>query len=189
MWQVTRPLAWTTIGRMAGADRERAIALTATVTRHIFALSCVVGAGVFALAPLAVRFVYGPDFAESGEAVRWLLPGVVLYAAQGPMANYITIKEGKPLATLVIQVTSVAACAAISVVLIPVMNVFGAALATSVTYCGASLALAVLFSRATGEPAASFTLLQGEDIARIRRMLGRFAPRGGPRPEIVAVES
>jgi O-antigen/teichoic acid export membrane protein len=189
MWQVTRPLAWTTVGRMAGADRERAIVLTATVTRHILALSCVVGAAVFMLAPVAVRFVYGPAFAEAGETVRWLLPGVVLYAAQGPMANYVTIKEGKPLATLVIQVTSVAACAAISVLLIPMMNVFGAALATAVTYCGASFALAVLFARSTGTPVASFTLLQPEDFARIRRMLGRYAPQRRPHPEIVGVKS
>lgn len=175
MWQVSRPLVWTTIGRMANADRARAATLTATVTRHIFAMAVVVGAGVFALAPYAVRFVYGPAFAESGELVRWLMPGVILYAAQGPLANFITIKEGKPLATLAIQVSSVAACAAISALLIPRINVFGAALATAVTYCFATAALAVVFARCTGKPFASFVLLQREDFARVRGMLGRFA--------------
>jgi O-antigen/teichoic acid export membrane protein len=189
MWQVTRPLVWTTIGRMTNADRPQAAVLTAKVTRHILAMSCLAGAAVFVLAPFAVRLVYGPAFAESGQIVRWLMPGVILYAAQGPLANFITIKEGRPLATLAIQVSSVAACAAISILLIPTLNVFGAALATAVTYCFASLALALVFTRSTGLPLATLVLLQPDDVARVRRMLGGLVPGSRARPEALGVES
>jgi len=188
MWQVSRPLVWSASGRIAAAERTVAIALTGAVTRNILAAECVLGALIFGLAPYAVRLVYGPAYAESGSIVLWLLPGLVLYAAQGPIALFLTVKEGKPMLTLAIQVASVLACATISVLTIHRLNIFGAALATTVTYCCAAVASGVLFARATGAPAASFTLLQPQDWDRIRTLLKRLVPVRSARPDRVGAE-
>jgi len=168
MWQVSRPLTTATSGRVASAERSRAIALTCTVARSILAAEVLLGIAIFALAPLAVRFVYGAAFAEAGPIVRWLLPGLILYAAQAPLLYFVTVKEGNATMTLAIQVASVFACAAISVFLVPRIGIFGAALATTVTYCCAAVATWILFARAAGVSIASFTLLQHDDLARLR---------------------
>lgn len=176
LWQVSRPLAWTTMGRIAAADRVQAIRLTNAVTRNILAVECVLGAIVFFIAPFAVRLVYGSAFAQSGLVMRWLMPGLILYAAQSTLSYFISVKEGRPAATLAVQVASVIACAAISVLTIHRLGIFGAALATNVTYCCAALAAALLYGRFTGTPLAAITILQREDFARFARILERIRP-------------
>lgn len=188
MWQVSRPLTIATAGRIAAGERARAIALTAKVSRHIMAVECVLGVAIFVLAPVAVQLVYGSAYAESGQVVRWLLPGLILYAAQTPLAYFITVKEGRPAATLVVQIACVIVCAAISVVTIHRMSVFGAALATTITYCLAAACNAYIFRRATGASLLSFTLLNRSDLTRISRALRRFMPASNALSEQLGAE-
>lgn len=176
MWQISRPLVWTTMGRIANGERAEAIRLTNTVTRNILAVECVLGVVVYFVAPFAVRLVYGDAFAQSGLVMRWLMPGLILYAAQGTLSYFIAVKEGRPAAILGVQVTSVLACAAISVLTIRQLGIFGAALATNVTYCCAAAAAAVLYARFTGTALADITLLRREDLARFARILERVFP-------------
>jgi O-antigen/teichoic acid export membrane protein len=166
MWQVSRPLSWTTTGRVAAADRAMAIALTATVTRNIFAVELALGALIFAFAPAVVQFVYGSAFAQSGEVVRWLMPGLVLYATHGPLGNFMLVKEGKPLTILAVQVTSVVACAIITILTIHRFGIYGAALATSCTYAFSAIAKAWLFMRHTGLTLRDIFILRTGDLER-----------------------
>jgi O-antigen/teichoic acid export membrane protein len=178
MWQLTRPLGWTTIGRIAVAGRTEAIALTAMVTRNILAVSTLAGAILFLIAPLAVPFVYGRAFAESGDVVRWLIPGVIFYAANGTLGYYVMVKEGRPLLMFLVQAGSVVACAGITSLSIHSIGIYGAALATSVTYLLATLAKAVAFTQLTGASPLSFTILRTDDIQRYRRITASVS-RGG----------
>jgi O-antigen/teichoic acid export membrane protein len=134
---------------------------------------------IFALAPLAVQFVYGAAFAEAGSVVRWLMPGLVLYAAQVPLLYFLSVKEGNATAALAIQAASVVACAAISLLLVPRIGIFGAALATTVTYCCAAAATGALFARSTGSAVTAFTLLGRADLGRLRALLERVTPERG----------
>jgi len=185
MWQVSRPLVWTTNARIAAAQRERAIALTCTVTRHVLAVEFVLGIAIFALAPLAVRLVYGEAYAPAANVVRWLLPGLVLFAAQGPLGYFLLVKEGRPALLLAIQCASVVACAAISVATIAHFGLTGAAIATTITYSLAAIASGVLFTRLTGVAPAAFLLLNADDRVRLRALIVRMLPpaRGATRPE------
>ena len=98
LWQLSQPLGWSTFGRIAVADRDAAIALTATVTRNTLAVMTVAGAVLFAIAPAAIVFVYGSAYAETGHVLRWLIPGTVCYAVNGTLGYYVIVREGKLLA-------------------------------------------------------------------------------------------
>jgi O-antigen/teichoic acid export membrane protein len=185
MWQVSRPLSWTMIGRIAKAERSQAIELTNRITRNILAVECALGAVLFFLAPYAVQFVYGPAYAQSASVMRWLMPGLVIYATSGPLSYFVSIKMGKPSKPLVIQVSSVVLCAGISFMAIPRLNVFGAALATTVTYCCATMAIAAMYMRYSGSSLAAFTILQAEDLARFGRLAARLKM---PSPRVAVVD-
>jgi O-antigen/teichoic acid export membrane protein len=185
MWQVSRPLSWTMIGRIAKAERSQAIELTNRITRNILAVECALGAALFFLAPYAVQFVYGPAYAQSASVMRWLMPGLVIYATSGPLSYFVSIKMGKPSKPLVIQVSSVVLCAGISFMAIPRLNVFGAALATTVTYCCATMAIAAMYMRYSGSSLAAFTILQAEDLARFGRLAARLKM---PTPRVAVVD-
>jgi O-antigen/teichoic acid export membrane protein len=184
MWQVSRPLIWTMIGRIASAERSLAIELTNRITRNILAVECALGVALFFIAPYAVQFVYGSAYAQSAWVMRWLMPGLVLYATSGPLSYFVSIKMGKPGKSLLIQVCSVVLCASISFMAIPRLDLFGAALATTVTYCCATMALAAMYMRYSGSSLAAFTILQAEDLARFRRLAARLKM---PAPRVVAI--
>jgi O-antigen/teichoic acid export membrane protein len=172
MWQVSRPLTWTTIGRIASSERDYSIGLVARVARNTLAIELALGIVVFALAPAAVNLVYGQAYAESGMLVRWLLPGLILYAAHGGIGYFIMVKEGKPMTIFAIQVASTVACAAITALSLHRFGLVGAALATTITYCGCAVAKAVLFMRYSGISARALTVLQPQDLQRIRAFAG-----------------
>ena len=75
---------------------------------------------------------------------------------------------------LAIQIASIVACALISIALIPKLGIFGAALATSVTYCFVSVANALFFAKFTGVSPQRFVVLQREDVAFARTLADRF---------------
>jgi O-antigen/teichoic acid export membrane protein len=183
MWQLSRPLAFSAMGRIAAADRGSATALTCSITRSTLALEAVLGTLLFLIAPVAITLVYGHAYAESGTIVRYLIPGLVLYAAQTPLAFFLSVKDGAPLKTLMLQVVSVSACAALSIVAIPHLNVIGAALATTLTYGATWLATALLFARSTRIPLLRFSLLQRDDLETARATLQRVL-----RPLRVAIQ-
>jgi O-antigen/teichoic acid export membrane protein len=172
MWQVSRPLTWTTIGRIASSEREYSIGLVTRVARNTLAIEVLLGIVIFAFAPLAVNLVYGKAYEESGQLVRWLLPGLVLYAAHGSIGYFLMVKEGKPLTILAIQVSSIVLCAAITALTLHRFGLVGAALATSITYCLGAIAKALLFMRSSGTSVGALTIMQRQDFERIRSLAG-----------------
>lgn len=171
LWQLSRPIAMSAQGRVAAAERPAAAALTCTVSRHILALELLGGAALFVLAPTAVHFVYGAPYTESGEIVRWLLPGMIMYAGQSMLGYFVVVKDGRPTAALAIQCASIVACAAICAAAIPRIGLFGAALATSMTYGATVVVLGTMFARSAGVVPAAFLLLQRSDLSRARRLV------------------
>jgi O-antigen/teichoic acid export membrane protein len=172
MWQVSRPLTWTTIGRIASSEREHSIGLVTKVARNILAFELLLGIVMFAFAPAAVNIVYGKAYAESGMLVRWLLPGLILYAAHGGLGYFVMVREGRTMPVLAIQVTSVVACAAITALTLPRFGLVGAALATSITYGFCAVAKALLFMHYTGTSLRTLTILKSQDLQRLRAFAG-----------------
>jgi O-antigen/teichoic acid export membrane protein len=168
MWQVSRPLTWTTIGRIASGEREYSISLVTKVARNTLAIELLLGIVMFALAPAAVNIVYGNAYAESGTLVRWLLPGLILYAAHGGLGYFVMVKEGRALPILAIQITSVVVCLTITALTVHRFGLVGAALATTVTYSFCAVAKAVLFMRYTGTSLRALTILRCDDLERLR---------------------
>jgi O-antigen/teichoic acid export membrane protein len=176
MWQVSRPLTWTTIGRIASGEREYSIGLVTKVARNTLAIELLLGIVMFALAPAAVNIVYGNAYAESGTLVRWLLPGLILYAAHGGLGYFVMVKEGRALPILAIQVTSVVVCLTITALTVHRFGLVGAAFATTVTYSFCAVAKALLFMRYTGTSLRTLTILRCEDLERLRAFAGaRFS--------------
>jgi O-antigen/teichoic acid export membrane protein len=175
LWQISQPLCWAALGRIAIAPAGEAATFTAKLTRHIIAL-LVPGAIVsFICAPFVVTFVYGPAFAEAGPALRWLLPGIVAYAIEIPLGYYIMVKMGRPLLIVGIQSASILACIAITLLTVRTWGIEGAAVATSATYVTVVATKAIVFMRATGIGPVELLFVNAGDVARnplVRKLSG-----------------
>lgn len=174
MWKVGGAVIWSALGRIASEPPERSAALVAKLTRNILALNLVFGTVVFIFAPPLINLVYGPAFAGTATALRLLLPGLTAYLIEGPIGYFFSVQKGRPTFRLMVQSAAVGVCAAISFLSIPRFSIYGAAVATSVSYLCVAAIMTVLFTRSTKISIWELYVLQRSDFERYGRLFGGF---------------
>jgi O-antigen/teichoic acid export membrane protein len=172
MWKVGGAVIWSVLGRIASEPPERSAELVAKVTRNILALNLVFAALVFIFAPPLITLVYGLPFARTATAMRLLMPGLTAYLIEAPIGYFFSVQKGRPTFRLMVQSASVAICAVITFLTIPHFKIYGAAIATSVTYLFVAVVMTVLFTRSTKISVWELYVLQRSDIERYCRFFG-----------------
>lgn len=102
-----------------------------------------VAAGVlFVIAPWFLVTFYGDAFAGALDALRWLLPGIVLFSVTNVLAAHLA-GTGKPKVNFYASLVALGVTILLDLLLIPRWGLVGAGLATSVAY-GVSMAVTLL---------------------------------------------
>jgi O-antigen/teichoic acid export membrane protein len=119
--------------QLAGLDESQVRVLAARACRHglLWVGGSLVAAG--AVAPFAIPLLYGEPYAASTVPFLVLLPGVWLYAMQRVFSNYFAAL-GHLSPVIRSQVLATMLNVALSLWLIPLMGILGAALATLVSF-------------------------------------------------------
>ncbi len=157
VWQFSGSLALATYARIGGLDQGEAANLTARVMRHSLVILGVVCAGLFIVADLLVGLLFDPEFEPMAPALRILLPGAGLYGLAAAFSGYYTYQRGKPWAAAVIAGLGLGIDIVLALILVPILGVNGAALASSIAYSVAILAGIAVFLRSSGlKPSDAF---------------------------------
>ena len=127
MWQVSGPLCMAAFPRIGNSDDSTSAAFTAKLIRHIFLVMIPAGIFVFFAGPPLLVLAYGSAFAASGDALRWILPGVVAYSVEVPLGYFLLIRLGRPWLIVAIQSASVVVCAVLTLLGIHRFGINGAA--------------------------------------------------------------
>jgi len=149
VWQVSGSLALAVYARVGSLGRAEAAALTARVMRHTVVLLAVVCSGLFVFADL-VEMVFPADYAGMATALRFILPGVLLYGLAQSFAGFYTYQRGMPWVSSVVAGSGLVIDLALAAILIPAMGVNGAALASAIAYSLAILGGLAAFARSEG---------------------------------------
>lgn len=168
MWQVGRAMSWSAYGRVATAPLAQAAQLTAKITRMVLALQVLAALIVFFAGPAILAFVYGPAFANAGPVLRFLVPGMALYAADSILTYFISVKIGKPGIILRVEAITLVVCAAGSLLTVNRFGMLGPAVATTLAYLVSFAVKSALFTGGTGMSAASLLLVGPSDLRRRR---------------------
>jgi O-antigen/teichoic acid export membrane protein len=147
----------------ATEDLAASIQHTTRVTRLALwgtALSALV---LGSLATQAIPLLYGEPFRPSISALLWLLPGIVVFSIANVLAAYIA-GIGKPRFNLYVSGLSLIVTVTLDLVLIPKLNIVGAAIASTASYSVAACMLIFFFIRETGASLRHLLLLSSEDI-------------------------
>jgi O-antigen/teichoic acid export membrane protein len=171
LWQVTRAFLWPAMGRIASEATASAAELVARLTRNILIIAGFGGIVAFAIGPWLIVHVYGAAFAPSGTALRFALPGLVVYAAEAALTQYIMLQLARPWMLIWAQLGSAAACAGITALTVGRYGIVAAAATTSLTYLAVTCVLVATFARSTGIPLARLLFVQAEDVASYRRVV------------------
>jgi O-antigen/teichoic acid export membrane protein len=164
LWQVSRAFAWSALGRIGSAPPAESAALVARITRNTLAIVGSCGVVAFIVGPWLIVHVYGYSFAPSGNALRWALPGLVAYAAEVALTNFIVVQLARPMTIVWVQSASTIACAALTFATAGRFGIAAAAGSTSLTYLVVTCVLIAIFARSTGIPPQRLLLIQREDL-------------------------
>ncbi len=148
VWMVSHSVSTVMFPRLSSLaeDESARLALTQLVTRFLFALTVVVGAVLFLLAPTFVTIVYGSDFAVSGQVLRWLVPGIVFGAVARAVSTDLAAR-GRVDINLYVAVFVLAINVCANLYLIPRHGVVGAAMGTSLAYTANMLIRMTIYGR------------------------------------------
>ncbi len=121
-------------------------ALVARIVRSLVAVQLVVGLALFVAGPWLIAHIYGARFAQSGAILRLLLPGLVLYSADGMLSYFIAVRAGRPALLVGLETITLVVCATVTWFAVPRFGMAGAAIADSIAYVLAFVVKVAIFS-------------------------------------------
>ena len=167
--------------RVAGMDRGSADALAPQMSRFTLLVTALAVIGLVPAAWVATHLVL-PAYADSMAAFLVLLPGVMALSVSKVLAGYIG-GLGLPLMVARASVTNLVVNLVANVLLIPVLGIIGAALASLSSYVVHATLLVVIASRIAQRRPIEYVVPTSAEVRRLtdglRELLTRI--RGGRR--------
>lgn len=185
VWQVSGSLALASYQRVGALSRHEAAGLTTRVMRHTVILLAAICGALFLAADLIESVLFADKYPGVASALRYILPGVLLYGLAQSYSAFYTQQRGLPWVAALVAGMGLAVDIVLAVILVPRMGVDGAALASALAYSSAIVVGLVVFVR--GEhlrPAEVFRFGRAdfEDyrslVGRLRAVVARQATRG-----------
>jgi O-antigen/teichoic acid export membrane protein len=170
LWYLSSAVAQVLFPRIAsleGYDQKRN-QLTMLIARHVLWLGIIAGIVGYVLADWGILLVYGPDYAETPIAFRWLLPGIVLTGMAKVLGNDIG-GRGRPEVNSYQSAIAIVVNVICNIILIPTYGFVGAAMATTISYTVWTLIKVWYFSRTFDTRWHEVWLPNHEDVKHWRR--------------------
>jgi len=156
LWLVAGAIATAVTAPTLQDDEARAVALVTRSALKALAYTAVIAVALALAAPHVIGPVLGNSFSGATRPLRFLLPGIVIYAPVTILVVYLSVRRGKPHLSLVVSVVGMIVTLAAAVALIPSHGASGAGLASTIGYAAAA-ALAWIFMRRLARDAPSPT--------------------------------
>jgi O-antigen/teichoic acid export membrane protein len=176
VWWISTAVSMVLLPRLTAMEKDDADEVTPIVCRNTLVVSVLAGGGLVAVSPLAIQVLFGGEFyPEAFLPLVLLMPGIVAASATRVLGSYL-FSRGKIIYTTFATFIALGVTVAADLVLIPLWEVEGAAVASSIAYAAALLATAFWYRRESGRGAGEALLWRPDDIgyytAAIKRLLG-----------------
>lgn len=171
----TQVAALVTSPHIGSLERPEAARITARCVRNNLLIALFVCGALSVFAAPIVHLLYGTAFLPVVIVLQFLLIGVLALSLGSPMSSYFTLKLGRPEIPLRLAALSAAICIAVSLALVPVLGMLGAAIGSTLAYVAGQTAATLYFCRTTRIGARSLFLPTEDDrrsyLAFLRTML------------------
>ena len=151
LWLATEALSSSISGRQANDPAIEVLSLTYRAARMNLVLAVTLGVGIALVAPVAIPLVYGARFADATEIVWILVPAAALMGVWRPL-NQAMVRFNRPGATSGIMLASLLVNVGANVLLIPLLGLVGAAVASLISYSFGALVSHVVHHRTHSTP-------------------------------------
>ncbi|HWC30073.1 MAG TPA: oligosaccharide flippase family protein [Dehalococcoidia bacterium] len=174
---------------ITAGDRENAARLTPIVCRNTMLVTGVAAIVAALIVDLWLPAVFGSKYQASVEPYLWLLPGMVAIAGAKILGAYV-FSRGLPIINFWIAVANLAITTPITVALLLIYDVPGAAVGTSIGYVLMLAMTAYAYSRLSDNPVYDALMPRRADVRiytdAVRTAFGRIRGRTAPEPALAA---
>ncbi len=168
---------------ITAGDKANAGRLTPVVCRNTMLVTAVAAVVAGLIANLWIPEVFGSKYQASVEPYLWLLPGMVAISGARILGAYV-FSRGLPIVNFWIAVANLAITTPITIALLAVYDVPGAAIGTSIGYILMLAMTAYAYARISGNPASDALIPRRSDLRlytdALRHVFRRL--RGLPNP-------
>jgi O-antigen/teichoic acid export membrane protein len=168
LWQLSSAISSPLMARSLQADETDGALIAAQAGRITFAVTLAAMVCLAATAFPLIGMLYSPAFMPAGWVFMLLAPGVLIYGIGSVLAQYMLAQGRLFLGTsIVIAVSNLL----LNLLAIPLWGVYGAALASTVSYGVGGITLTWLFLKHTGLALRHVLILDRHDISAVRASL------------------
>jgi stage V sporulation protein B len=149
VWWISSAVAMVLLPRLTQMDRERAREMTPLLTRNTLLVSIGAAAALMAVSSVLIRVLFGGDFTPATWPLIFLMPGIIAASATRVLGSYL-FSQGRVIYNTYATFIALGVTLALDLVLIPTLEVPGAAIASSIAYVAALAATLYWYRQVSG---------------------------------------
>lgn len=173
---LTLPLVLATLPLQASMKIADAGALSFKAARFNGILAAALSALLAATLWLGIPLAYGDDFADAYPALMALLPGIIALSMVRPLGNWL-VRQDRPWVLSAFGTVAFAINIVLNVVLLPVVGIIGASIASSIAYIVLAGSMIVWGLKSARLSAREALVPSRADYASLRRGLAGIGAR------------
>ena len=162
MFVLANAVALVLLPRMT-ANEDDAHWMASLATRSTLLIAAAGALCMAIAAPVLVPLAFGDAYRDSVQPLWFLLPGTVALAGSKVLTSYV-FSKGRPLVNTGITAASLVVTVAANFVFVPIFDVKGAAIASSLAYGAHFAAALVAFSKLSGRSPLTALIPGREDV-------------------------
>jgi O-antigen/teichoic acid export membrane protein len=144
--------------------------------RQVFFLSCVSGALLALVSPFVVPLVFGARFSPSVAVIWWILPGTIELALAKVASSDLAARHKTGYASA-FGMAALVVTVSLDFLLIPLMGINGAAIASSAAYLVNTVLLLAALKRLLRVSWGDLLIPQGGELVAYRTALSKIRSR------------
>ncbi|HEY5641103.1 MAG TPA: polysaccharide biosynthesis C-terminal domain-containing protein [Dehalococcoidia bacterium] len=189
VWWISSAISMVLLPRLTAMEKNDADEVTPIISRNTLLVSVLATGALIAVSPVAIQVLFGGEFyPEAFLPLVLLMPGIVAASATRVLGSYL-FSRGKIIFTTYATFIALGVTIAADLVLIPLWEVEGAAVASSIAYIAALGATAYWYRLESGRGVAEALLWRPDDIGYYTSALKRALGRRGRNEPSDAIET
>lgn len=174
LWVVSQPVSAVLFPRISSFNtEEEKNYITARVTRNVLFISVIFGIIVYLISDLFVKYIFGIKYYAASKVIKILIVGITLFSAERILSNDLA-GRGKPELNLYTSLFTVIVNIALNIFFIPRIGLYGAALATSISYTLTFLLKIFIYLSVTRTNFISLILINKADFKLYKQIIMRL---------------
>jgi len=159
--------------KIAAENAESADNFTPLIARSIILIVLLACVLLYTISDIIIPWLFTSSFFPSVMALKLLLPGILCLSISKVLGSDL-IGRGFPQYSTIAAGTSFIATVIFDLLLIPLMGINGAALASTIAYCINALVIVYLFRKRSNIPLSDVFICKKQDFTEYARVIKSF---------------